>query len=163
MNSATPTLTINRPITVTYNPSAISSSTQIGYQISDSSNGTSLPQNSAAFVRTPGLTLPIGVWQVQIDMVYNITVATSQYTVFQYGITTNINGNQASDCIPYARYRFDSTSSLSTGSYFNTASAIVSNTASTTYYGIFKISLNNANPTSVATLTTFSIQATRLA
>jgi hypothetical protein len=163
VNSATPTLTINRPITVGYNISDISLNTQIGFQISDSSNATLLPQNTAALVRTPGLTLPIGVWQVQIDMVYTIGTATSQYTVLQYGITTNINGNQASDCIPYARYRFDSTISLSTGSYFNTASAIVSNTASKTYYGIFKMSLNNANPTSVATLTTFSIQATRLA
>jgi hypothetical protein len=163
VNSETPTLTINRPITVGYNTSAITLNTQIGFQISDSINNTILPQNSTALVRTPGLTLPIGVWQVQIDMVYTIGTATSQYTIFQYGITTNINGNQASDCIPYARYRFDSTTSLSTGNYFNTASAIVSNTASKTYYGIFKMSLNNSNPTSVATLTTFSIQATRLA
>jgi len=163
LNAAPSTFTLNSPITVAYNTSAITSNMQIGYQISDSSNGTLLPQNSTALVRTPGLTLPIGVWQVQIDMGYSIVTASTQYTVFQYGITTNINGNQASDCIPYARYRFDTTTSLSTGSYFNTASAIVSITASTTYYGIFKLNISNANPTSVATLTTFSIQATRLA
>jgi len=163
VNSTTPTFTINRPITVAYNTSAITSNMQIGYQISDSSNNTLLPQNSTALVRTPGLALPIGVWQVQTDMGYSVATASSQYTVFQYGITTNISGNQASDCIPYARSRFDTTTSLSTGSYFNTASAIVSITASTTYYGIFKMTLSNLNPTSVATLTTFSIQATRLA
>ena len=136
LGASTSTLNINAPLLPIYNPTSLTSNTQIGYQIAITGtallSSTTTPKSIATLI-----TLPDGVWAINAMLV---TGATTAGYVATYFSLSNATANNARRC--------DFTTIVATNAFFNNTT-IYSLTASSTVY-LWSVSSATFTTTSVA-------------
>lgn len=136
LGASTTTLNINAPLLPIYNPTSLTSNTQIGYQIAITGtallSSTTTPKSIATLI-----TLPDGVWAINAMLV---TGATTAGYVATYFSLSNATANNAR--------RNDFTTIVASNAFYNNTT-IYSLTASSTIY-LWSVSSATFTTTSVA-------------
>jgi hypothetical protein len=173
VNSETPTLTINRPILTTGNPSTLT--TAIGSIVSVSStSGVVGPPSTGSYTLSSGaMTLGSGVWLVSLHINYITASSINNSFRWNIGLMTNVpvTGNNASaskaptNTIGSAWVGDSDGVGLDNGTYGQQLAGIVLNNYDGSYntlYGIFNYSQTAAGAT--GTLNgTITLMATKIA
>jgi hypothetical protein len=161
VNSATPTLTINRPINLTTGSAAIQTSgvnslgyfyTKVTNTINTIATGTSYQSSaltltgSGVFIINFSCTMSVGTTISTTVRITGVTLTSS---------TTNVEGNT----ILGSCYKDDNTISLQSGDYIRSGSIIVRQTANQSYYALYRANFSSGTITSM----NFSIEGVKIA